>query len=117
MIGKPLGSRETGGTYEAATTRKFKKGRTEAIRVVSNPVRLWIDAMSSSSSNDESKKRLLADAAKQHIVDAKDAGNAMGIDRHLFGLRLLVQESDGGTLFLLFFFWCSLRPRPMLTKQ
>lgn len=100
--GKALGSREAGGTYEAATTRKYKKGRTEAIRVVSNPVRRWIESMSAPSSSNEDKKRLLSEAAKQHIYDAKDAGNGMGIDRHLLGLRLLVQESDGAKALELF---------------
>jgi len=97
--GKPLGSRETGGTYEAATTRRFLKGRTEAIRVVSNEVRAWLTAMrENSGASDEDKKALLQVATKRHIGDAKDSGNGMGIDRHLLGLRMLLQEGDAGEL-------------------
>lgn len=94
--GKPQGSRETGGTYEAATTRRFLKGRTEAIRVVSNEVRTWLAAMRDNTTSVEERKALLQAATKRHINDAKDAGNGMGIDRHLLGLRMLLQEGDDG---------------------
>lgn len=91
-----LGSRETGGTYEAATTRRFLKGRTEAIRVVSEEVREWLATMRNESTSSDEKKAAFVKAAKRHIADAKEAGAAMGIDRHLLGLRVLVQDSDGG---------------------
>ena len=52
--------------------------------------------MRSESSPDEEKKRLFMAAAKRHIGDAKEAGMALGVDRHLLGLRMLVEESDGG---------------------
>ncbi|KIM26119.1 hypothetical protein M408DRAFT_73203 [Serendipita vermifera MAFF 305830] len=95
-----LGSREMGGTYEAATTRRFKKGRTEAIRVVSNEVRDWLTAMRNESATDEEKKALFVAATKKHIGDAKEAGMAMGIDRYLLGLRMLVEDSDDAALEL-----------------
>ncbi|KAG8766134.1 Carnitine O-acetyltransferase mitochondrial, partial [Serendipita sp. 397] len=100
--GKPSGSREMGGTYEAATTRRFQKGRTEAIRVVSNEVREWLAAMRDRNSSAEEQKRLLVAATKKHIKDAQDAGAAMGIDRHLLGLRMLVQDGDGDKALELF---------------
>ncbi|KAG8831959.1 Carnitine O-acetyltransferase mitochondrial [Serendipita sp. 399] len=100
--GKPAGSRETGGTYEAATTRRFKKGRTEAIRVVSNEVREWLAAMRDEQSSPEERKGLLVAATKRHIKDAQDAGGAMGIDRHLLGLRMLVEDGDGEKALELF---------------
>jgi len=96
-VGNKLGSRETGGTYEAATARKFKKGRTEVIRVVTPEVRNWLAAMRDNGTTREERKALFMAAAKQHFMDAQDAGQGMGIDRHLFGLRMLVEEKDGGT--------------------
>lgn len=42
------GQGELAGTYEAATTRKFRKGRTETIRVVSDEVKAFCEAMDSS---------------------------------------------------------------------
>ncbi|KAG9021682.1 Carnitine O-acetyltransferase mitochondrial [Serendipita sp. 407] len=91
-----------GGTYEAATTRRFQKGRTEAIRVVSNEVREWLAAMRDRNSSAEEQKLLLVAATKKHINDAQDAGAAMGIDRHLLGLRMLVQDGDGDKALELF---------------
>jgi carnitine O-acetyltransferase len=41
------GKGELAGTYEAASTRKFRKGRTETIRVVSNEVKAFCEAMDS----------------------------------------------------------------------
>jgi carnitine O-acetyltransferase len=63
--------------------------------VVSTEVRDWLAAMRDSSKTNEARKALLIAATKRHINDAKDAGSAMGIDRHLLGLRMLVGENDG----------------------
>jgi carnitine O-acetyltransferase len=68
--------------------------------VVSNEVRQWLDIMSDTSSSAADRKAGLVTALKKHISDAKDAGMGMGIDRHLLGLRMLVQESDGGLSIL-----------------
>lgn len=81
-----LGERERyGGTYEAATTRKFYKGRTEAIRVVSSEADEWVKSMDDKNASDGERKRLFDLAAKKHIALAKAAGNAQGVDRHMFG--------------------------------
>ncbi|VDB99881.1 unnamed protein product [Peniophora sp. CBMAI 1063] len=64
---------EYAATYEAATTRKFLKGRTEAIRV---------------------RKELLLAAAKKHVERAKAAGSGEGIDRHLLGLKKVLEEGE-----------------------
>jgi hypothetical protein len=37
----------------------------------------------------EQKVALFRDAAKVHIQRAREAGNAMGVDRHMFGEFLL----------------------------
>lgn len=84
-----LGGRERyGGTYEAATTRKFYKGRTEAIRVVSSEADEWARSMDDKTASDRERKRLFDLAAKKHVALAKAAGNAQGVDRHMFGERL-----------------------------
>jgi len=81
MGGKPL----QGGTYEAASTRRFKKCRTEAIRIVTEESRAWVESMDSTSISPTQKRELFMTAASKHIADAKAAGNAQGIDRHLLG--------------------------------
>ncbi|KAF8749158.1 Acyltransferase ChoActase COT CPT [Rhizoctonia solani] len=92
-----VGKGELAGTYEAATTRKFRKGRTETIRVVSEEVKAFCEAMDSKVPA-ERKISLFRDAAKVHIQRAREAGNAMGVDRHMFGLRHLVRTSEGETM-------------------
>lgn len=76
-----------GATYEAASTRKFLKGRTEAIRVVCEESERWVRAMMSDSGkvDDEGKRALLKEAAKRHGQLAREAGNSQGVDRHLLG--------------------------------
>ncbi|KIY71910.1 acyltransferase ChoActase/COT/CPT [Cylindrobasidium torrendii FP15055 ss-10] len=87
-------AQRTGGTYEAATTRKFWKGRTEAIRVVTKESDAFIAAMDDPSKTKDERKALLAAAAKKHIGLAKAAGSGQGIDRHIYGLKKLVQEGE-----------------------
>ncbi|KAF8512891.1 acyltransferase ChoActase/COT/CPT [Gautieria morchelliformis] len=79
----------------AATTRRFLKGRTEAIRVASVESESWLCAMHDPTVDDATRKRLFTEATKVHIRDAKEAGKAQGVDRHLFGgLRKLVDEGE-----------------------
>ncbi|KAG6821483.1 hypothetical protein H0H93_010207 [Arthromyces matolae] len=76
-----------GGTYEAATTRKFDKGRTEAIRVVSNESDAWVASMDDPKVSNDHRKRLFMAAAKRHIELAKSAGIGQG-------LKKLVKEGE-----------------------
>lgn len=90
-----------GGTYEAASTRKFFKGRTETIRVVSNESDAWAKSMDDKESMPETRKLLFDQAAKKHLALAKAAGQAQGVDRHLFGkinlmaLQLIYDDHAG----------------------
>ncbi|KAF9453573.1 carnitine acetyl transferase [Macrolepiota fuliginosa MF-IS2] len=83
-----------GGTYEAATTRKFYKGRTEAIRVVTSEADAWVESMDDKNATNEERKRLFDAATKMHVVLAKAGGNAQGVDRHMFGLKSLLQSGE-----------------------
>ncbi|KIJ55759.1 hypothetical protein M422DRAFT_240375 [Sphaerobolus stellatus SS14] len=89
-----VGPRKPGATYEAATTRRFLKGRTETIRVVTAESEAWLRAMHDESVGAETRRQLLVEAAKVHIRDARDAGNGQGIDRHLLGLRMSLREGE-----------------------
>ena len=81
-----------GATYEAASTRKFFKGRTEAIRVVSEESDRWVAAMLQGGENgevdDDVKRKLFAEAVKRHVTVARECGSAQGVDRHLLGTYL-----------------------------
>jgi carnitine O-acetyltransferase len=86
--------RRRGGTYEAATTRKFYKGRTETIRVVTSESDAWAESMDDANVDDVEKKKLFDAAVQKHLQLARNGGNAQGIDRHLFGLKMLVQKGE-----------------------
>ncbi|KIJ65645.1 hypothetical protein HYDPIDRAFT_130991 [Hydnomerulius pinastri MD-312] len=77
------------GTYEAATTRRFYKGRTETIRVVSDEAVTFVRAMLEGSATREEKVRLFKEAVKKHGQLAREAGMGEGVDRHMLGLKLL----------------------------
>lgn len=82
---QPFHVSRQGATYEAATTRKFFKGRTEAIRVVSSESDEWVRSMDDPNVSDGERKTLFEKAAKKHIGWAKMAGNGLGVDRHMLG--------------------------------
>jgi carnitine O-acetyltransferase len=79
------GAPRMGGTYEAASTRRFLKGRTEAIRVVSAESDAWVAAMDAPGVTLEERKALFDAAVKTHVALARAAGMGQGVDRHLFG--------------------------------
>ncbi|KAF6761479.1 carnitine acetyl transferase [Ephemerocybe angulata] len=83
-----------GGTYEAATTRRFFKGRTEAIRVVSSESDAWVASMDDPKVSPLQRKALFDLATKKHITLAKTAGQGQGVDRHLFGLKKVMREGE-----------------------
>ncbi|THU92738.1 acyltransferase ChoActase/COT/CPT [Dendrothele bispora CBS 962.96] len=86
--------KRAGGTYEAATTRRFYKGRTEAIRVVTSESDAFVKSMDDPSISDAERKRLFGVAAKKHVALAKSCGMGQGIDRHLLGLKKLLEPGE-----------------------
>ena len=90
-----VGWERPGGTYEAATTRKFDKGRTETIRSVSVESDNWVRAMDDPGADGKMRRFLFRMAAGRHIQLAKEAGNGQGVDRHLLGLKMLLKKEEG----------------------
>lgn len=88
------GLKREGGTYESATTRKYWKGRTETIRVVTSQSDAFVSAMDDSRVSREDRKKLFDAAAKAHIALAKAAGAGEGVDRHMLGLKLCLKEGE-----------------------
>ncbi|KAA1469045.1 carnitine acetyl transferase [Dentipellis sp. KUC8613] len=87
------GAPRPGGTYEAATTRRFAKGRTEAIRVVTSESEAWVRSMLEERAGAE-RRALFEAAAKKHVELAKAAGAGEGVDRHLLGLKLSLEKGE-----------------------
>ena len=89
------------GTYEATQVRKFLHGRTEVTRGVSTDTEAFIKMMSPRRKFDEdnagarkAKIRLLRQATKAHAKCTGMAANAQGVDRHLFGLSMMLREGE-----------------------
>lgn len=77
--------------YETATTRLFYRGRTETVRSCTLEAVEWSKAMLSSTDK-ESKKNLLKMSIDKHLELMKEAKDAQGIDRHMFGLYIAAVE-------------------------
>ncbi|KAH9004490.1 acyltransferase ChoActase/COT/CPT [Lactarius hatsudake] len=89
------GEKRQGGTYESATTRRFYKGRTEVIRVVTSESDAFVQAMMEEKRvGAEEKKALFEKAAKVHVTNAQAAGRGEGIDRHFLGLKKVLKEGE-----------------------
>lgn len=79
-------------TYEAASTRMFRGGRTETIRTASPQALAFVQAMSDGGASREQKLELMRAAFAEHGKRGKDASAGQGVDRHLLGLRLIAAE-------------------------
>ncbi|KAI6041354.1 carnitine acetyl transferase [Pisolithus marmoratus] len=81
------------GAYEAASTRRFFKGRTETIRVVTNEVVDWVRSMEDPTLDKGQRLNLFKKAVTRHGVVAREAGMGEGVDRHMLGLKLSLPAS------------------------
>jgi len=90
-------------TYESASTKQFLHGRTETVRSVSDEVLAFVKSTtqpiistqpSVSRTTIPIQLSLLRKAADAHVRYMREAKNGKGVDRHLFGLRM-IQEREG----------------------
>jgi len=81
-----------GTTYEAAMTRRFKHGRTEALRTVTPEVVEFVSAMEEQSVPREEVRDKLKQAAVAHVRRMKECKEGRGVDRHLIGLLSIWQR-------------------------
>ncbi|KAJ6654630.1 hypothetical protein lerEdw1_006783 [Lerista edwardsae] len=79
-------------TYESASLRMFRLGRTDTIRSASVDSLKFVEAMDNPGQQEHEKAELLRRAAQAHrsYTDMAIKGNA--IDRHLLGLKLQAIE-------------------------
>lgn len=92
---------EQAGTYEATQVRPFLHGRTETTRTVSEESAAFCAAMGLSPKHDEhhdekrkDKLHLLQAAVNAHVKYIGNAAKAQGVDRHFFGLSMLVGDGE-----------------------
>lgn len=89
------------GTYESTQVRKFLHGRTEATRSVSPESHAFVQTMGLQPGSDEhdeetraKKFKLFRQATQSHVNYIQKAAQGQGVDRHLFGLSMLVQPGE-----------------------
>ena len=88
MMGRP------GVTYESCQTRKYQEGRTEVIRSASSESKAWAEAMLDPDVGDGERGRLFRAAVARHLQYAAWAGEGLGVDRHLFGLKRMLRAGE-----------------------
>lgn len=81
-------------TYESAATRKFLKGRTETGRSVSNESKAFVETWVNPKSTVEEKVKTFQAACSQHVKYLSSAADGKGVDRHLFGLKNMLQPGE-----------------------
>jgi carnitine O-acetyltransferase len=92
------------GTYEATQVRPFLHGRTEVTRSVSTASEAFIKAMGlhpkfvedeeADPAVAKEKLALLQKAVNTHSAYTGKAAKAQGVDRHMFGLAMMVREGE-----------------------
>ncbi|KAM5459182.1 Carnitine O-acetyltransferase mitochondrial [Microsporum canis] len=81
-------------TYESASTRKFKLGRTETTRSVSDDSVAFCKAQADPSVSREELVKLFRTAVAAHSKYTAEASVGKGVDRHLFGLKKLIRDGE-----------------------
>ncbi|WEW57187.1 Carnitine O-acetyltransferase mitochondrial [Emydomyces testavorans] len=81
-------------TYESASTRRFQQGRTETTRSVSDESVAFCKAHCDPSVPREEVVKLFRAALAAHTKYIADASMGKGVDRHLFGLKQLIQKGE-----------------------
>ena len=76
-------------TYESASTRVFRHGRTETIRSCSKLSKKFVVAALDESVSKKDKITYLRQATIHHSALTREAMRGEGIDRHLLGLRIV----------------------------
>ena len=81
-------------TYEAASTRRFFKGRTETGRSVSVESAKFVSDWENPEVSDAQRIASLRSSAKAHSNYLKMASSGHGVDRHFFGLKNMLQPDE-----------------------
>lgn len=78
--------------YESCSTKRFLRGRTEAIRPVTQESRDFVAAMVENKADATTLRSLLEASANKHRAVATDCSQGNGVDRHLFSLLSIASD-------------------------
>ena len=84
------------GSYESCSTKKFLRGRTEAIRSTTDESVAFAIGFDAALAADDvpAAHALLAAATARHTAVSRGAASGQGVDRHLFAMLSLAAELD-----------------------
>ncbi|WP_030169798.1 choline/carnitine O-acyltransferase [Spirillospora albida] len=92
----------TGATYESIATRRYRRGRTEAMRVVTPEVVRFADVMTDPGADRAARAEAFRAAADAHVRRARQCQTGEAPEQHLWELQL-IHKRRGGTEPLPFF--------------
>ncbi len=76
-----------GATYESISTRQFRHGRTEAMRVVTPEVVRFVSAMDDAEASPASRRAAFRAAAERHMERARECQAGHAPEQHLWELQ------------------------------
>ncbi|MGH3734301.1 MAG: choline/carnitine O-acyltransferase [Micromonosporaceae bacterium] len=85
----------TGATYESIATRQYRRGRTEAMRVVTPEVLAFTAAMDDPAADPRTRRTAFRAAAAKHVARAKECQAGAAPEQHLWELQLIQQRRGG----------------------
>ncbi|MCB5909664.1 choline/carnitine O-acyltransferase [Streptomyces pinistramenti] len=88
-----------GATYESIATRQWRRGRTEAMRVVTPEIQRFVTAMEDPAADRDTRRAAFRAAAEQHVTRAKECQAGQAPEQHLWELEL-IQRRRGPELGL-----------------
>ncbi|MFJ8078905.1 choline/carnitine O-acyltransferase [Streptomyces sp. NPDC096176] len=86
-----------GATYESIATRQYRRGRTEAMRVVTPEMREFVAAATDPAADAATRRTAFRAAAHQHVTRAKECQRGEAPEQHLWELEL-IQRRRGAEL-------------------
>jgi carnitine O-acetyltransferase len=89
-----------GATYESIATRQYRRGRTEAMRVVTPEIIGFVAVMDDPLTDDVTRRQRLQAAARKHAERAKECQEGRAPEQHLWELQL-IQRRRGAELGVL----------------
>ncbi|KAF6723425.1 Carnitine O-acetyltransferase [Oryzias melastigma] len=81
-------------TYESASLRMFRRGRTDTIRSASTASASFVKAFDDPGKQNTVKRDLMEKAVQAHRSYTNIAISGQAIDRHLLGLKMQAAEED-----------------------
>ncbi|MFG2291259.1 choline/carnitine O-acyltransferase [Streptomyces sp. NPDC048595] len=78
-----------GATYESIATRQWRRGRTEAMRVVTPEIVDFVATMEDPATDPDTRRAALHTAARAHVTRAKECQAGDAPEQHLWELELI----------------------------